>query len=98
MIMVDELQVWPGARGIFGAGSCHLTTDGQLAELHAFALSIGMRRAWFQDHRLCPHYDLTPHRRKLALEAGAVFVSAKEQARRRIEKRERTPANAEPRS
>lgn len=94
-VMVDELVAWPqkatsGGRW-FGSGkqSCHLTTDGPLDELHAFAARIGMKREWFQDHRLMPHYDLTPTRRERALAAGASFVPAREQARRRRAARER---------
>ncbi len=83
MNMVDELRVWPTKIRCFKAGSCHLTTDGPLGELHAFAKKLGMRREWFQDHRLAPHYDLTPRRRALALRLGAVEVPAREQARAR---------------
>lgn len=43
-----------------------------LAELHAMAQRIGMKREWFQDHRVMPHYDLTPAKRALAVEFGAV--------------------------
>jgi len=82
MIMVDGLTVWT-RRPPFHKGSCHLTTDGPLEELHAFAAKIGMRRAWFQEHAFAPHYDLTPSRRELALQLGAVFVDAKEQVRMR---------------
>lgn len=82
-IMVDELQRWPTRLRIFQAGSCHLTTDGPLEELHAFAAKIGLRREWFQDHALAPHYDLTAKRREAALALGAVFVPIKEQVRRR---------------
>jgi hypothetical protein len=83
-VMVDELFVWPGRKPrCFARGSCHLTTDGELYELHALAACIGLKREWFQDHRI-PHYDLTAARREAALAAGAVFVPAKEQARRRI--------------
>lgn len=85
--MVDEIKVWPGARPPFHRGSCHLTTDGPIDELHEFAARIGMRRAWFQDHPLAPHYDLVPAKRAKALERGAVFVSARQQAISRIEKR-----------
>jgi Protein of unknown function (DUF4031) len=94
MIMVDQLIAWPqrakpGATRWFGDGkeSCHLTTDGPLDELHEFAARIGMKRSWFQEHRLMPHYDLTPQRRARALAAGAVFVSAREQAIARRAKR-----------
>lgn len=82
-VYVDEIRRWPHARPPFHRGSCHLTAD-TLEELHAFAKRIGMKREWFQDGRV-PHYDLTPGRRAEAKLAGAVFVSAKEQARRRLE-------------
>lgn len=85
--MVDELRRWPHAKRPFDQGSCHLTTDSGVEELHVFARRIGMKRAWFQPHALANHYDLTPGRRDAALKAGAVFVPAKEQARQRIEKR-----------
>jgi hypothetical protein len=82
-IMVDELRVWPNARRPFHNGSCHLTTDSALDELHAFARVIGMRRSWFQDHAIAPHYDLTPSRREEALRRGAVFMPMREHAVRR---------------
>jgi hypothetical protein len=88
-VMVDELQQWPGARPPFDRGSCHLTTDGPLDELHAFAARIGLRRRWFQNHPRAPHYDLTPGRRDEALRAGAVFVPVRTQARRRLGLEER---------
>jgi hypothetical protein len=53
--------------------SCHLTAD-SLDELHAFALQIGMKREWFQLGSL-PHYDLTPQRRKAAVDFGAVELT-----------------------
>ena len=83
MIMVDELRVWPTTIRCFKGGSCHLTTDGPLEELHVFAARIGMKREWFQEHRLTPHYDLTPGRRERALSLGAVFVPMREQVLRR---------------
>lgn len=81
-VYVDELRRWPTAIACFKAGSCHLTAD-TLPELHAFALRLGLRRAWFQGGRV-PHYDLTASRRTLAAHLGAVEVSAREQARARI--------------
>lgn len=81
-VWVDELARYPTSIACFKSGSCHLTAD-TLDELHAFAKRIGMRREWFQDKRV-PHYDLTPAKRAAALAAGAAFVPAKEQARRRI--------------
>lgn len=54
--------------------SCHMFTDAaDLAELHAMAERIGMRRSWFQDKSV-KHYDLTPSRRAAAVAAGAVEV------------------------
>jgi len=50
--------------------SCHLYAD-TLQELHELAQSIGLKREWFQDHHLLPHYDLTPSKRKAAIKAGA---------------------------
>ena len=96
MILVDELIVWPHAKHrCFKGGSCHLTiVDEPLENLHAFAARIGLKRAWFQDHPLAPHYDLTPGRREAALRAGAAFVSAREQARARIAKRQAAKASA----
>lgn len=86
MIMVDELKMWlPRQPRPFHEGSCHLTSDGPNAidELHAFARKLGLKRGWFQERSSWPHYDLTPARRVKALELGAVFVPAKEQARAR---------------
>jgi hypothetical protein len=41
-------------------------------ELHEMAQAIGMKRAWYQDHTIVPHYDLVPTRRRKAIELGAV--------------------------
>ncbi|HEX4334652.1 MAG TPA: DUF4031 domain-containing protein [Polyangiaceae bacterium] len=85
MILVDELVVWPHAKHrCFKGGSAHLTTDGDIEELHAFAKRIGLRRSWFQDHPSHPHYDLSPKRHAAAMKAGAHFVPAFDQARMRI--------------
>lgn len=55
----------------------HLIAD-SLEELHAFALSIGLKRCWFQNHRH-KHYDLTTRRKVLAaIEAGAWSVSTRD--------------------
>ena len=53
-------------------------TDGELEELHRFANKIGMKREWFQDRKNSPHYDLTPKRRKLAVEHGAIEITTKQ--------------------
>lgn len=84
-VYVDEFQQWsPRAlKNCFRDGSCHTTADTP-EELHEMAQAIGLRRGWFQPHPTHPHYDLTGPRRERALQAGAVFMPAKEQARRRL--------------
>ena len=52
---------------------CHMWAD-DLEELHAMAEAIGMQRAWFQDRKELPHYDLVPSRRAAAVARGAVEV------------------------
>jgi hypothetical protein len=49
---------------------CHLVAD-SLDELHAFAVQLGLRRAWFQSKSAFPHYDLTVTVRARALQLGA---------------------------
>lgn len=64
--------------------SCHLTAD-TIEELHLFAESIGMKRAWFQKGggwREIPHYDLTAGKRKAAVSKGAVELSRNEMVER----------------
>ena len=68
-VYVDDLQVWPHARGRFKAGSCHMTAD-TLAELHEFARRIGIKRHWFHRTKLAPHYDLIEVERAAALAAA----------------------------
>ena len=80
-VYVDELVRYPGAKPPFDKGSCHLSAD-TLDELHDFAAKIGMKRAWFQDHKLLPHYDLTPARRIVAVRLGATQKNALESAKR----------------
>jgi len=83
VIYIDELRRWvPNAPWPFRDGSAHLTAD-SLDQLHTFAAIIGLKRSWFQDGRI-PHYDLTSKKHALAVRCGAVFVPAKEQARKRI--------------
>lgn len=83
-VLVDELRVWPHARhACFRNGSAHLTAD-TLEELHAFAARLGLRRSWFQADDRHPHYDLAPSKHSFALELGAMFVPAREQAARRL--------------
>lgn len=52
--------------------SCHLFCNGNLDELHTFAVKLGLRREWFQKHAAMPHYDLTRAKRQQALCLGAI--------------------------
>lgn len=87
-VRVDELKAWPTRIRCFKGGSCHLSAD-RLDELHAFAARLGLRREWFQEHPLMPHYDLTPSKRVRAVALGAAEVSAREQAIARVAARAR---------
>ena len=69
-IYVDAL------RRVKGRLWCHLLAD-SVEELHGFAQGVGIKRRWFQDHRH-PHYDLSPTRRRQAVERGAIEVTTRE--------------------
>jgi len=83
VIYVDEIksyareQIQPSARRCGNQWS-HMWCDGDVEELHAFAKRIGMKREWFQDHRVLPHYDLVPSRRALAIKLGAKVTSLRD--------------------
>ena len=86
-VYVDELKVWgPSKHRCFAQGSSHMLSD-RLEELHALAARIGLKRSWFQDHPVHPHYDLSPAKRELALAAGAVFVPQRQQIGARLGRR-----------
>lgn len=78
-VFVDGLLAYPipreaQARRVAlrnGGQWCHLFSH-DVEALHRMARRIGMRREWFQNHPRFPHYDLTPGRRQVALQAGAV--------------------------
>lgn len=85
MILVDELKEYDnGPRG--HRWWCHMMTDDLtdtgLAELHAMATRIGLKRAYFQNKGRLPHYDLTPSKRTLAVRCGAQEVSGREMVTR----------------
>lgn len=89
VVMVDGIQVSrPSLEDPLGVGPALYGSSMQhIAALHDFAKKIGLKRAWFQDHKLVPHYDLTPGRHSQALAHGAVLVSAIDQARDRVARR-----------
>lgn len=81
-IYVDELRNY---RDLIGRGLpgvwCHMVTDGDLEELHTFAMLLGIHPGRFQNHPRHPHYDLLPTSRALAVALGAVEVTTRELAR-----------------
>jgi len=87
-VWVDEISTYP--ESIMDAQTkrngvrwTHLTAD-TVGELHDLAERIGMKREWFQNKGSVLHYDLTPRYREKALQGGAIFKPAREQARERI--------------
>lgn len=70
-VYVDELQRYDS--GLW----CHMWTDGPEAELHEFAQKLGLKRAYYQKHRLLNHYDLRPRKRDMAKSLGAVSSSVR---------------------
>lgn len=56
---------------------CHMIADTD-DELHAMAVAIGMKRAWFQADASTPHYDVSLTLRAKAIELGAVELGRNE--------------------
>jgi uncharacterized protein DUF4031 len=85
-VYVDDARIPARVGRLLGRWS-HLTADTP-AELHAFAVRLGLRRGWFQDRcksRLCPrpcpihwHYDVTDAKRAAAIRLGAVPIGWRE--------------------
>jgi hypothetical protein len=86
-VYVDDWRQ-PARVGRITARWSHLTVgpDDDLAELHAFAARIGLRRSWFQG-KPWPraHYDVTDSKRRQAIAAGAVPVTWREAGQRRLD-------------
>ncbi|MBN0041964.1 DUF4031 domain-containing protein [Cellulosimicrobium cellulans] len=74
MTVLIDPPAWPAHGTLFS----HLVSDSSLAELHAFAASIGVSRRAFD----LDHYDVAAERYDLAVAAGAVPVGGRELARR----------------
>lgn len=70
-IYVDDAMIeWRGKRWF------HMITDGDLSELHEFAVNkLGLKRAWFQDDGTMPHYDVSAGMRDRAINMfGAIAI------------------------
>lgn len=55
--------------------SCHLIGD-SVEELIEFAVSMGLRREWYQP-KSSPHFDLTEDGRTLAIQRGAIELESR---------------------
>ena len=60
----NATKIWPWHH------SAHLFAD-TVAELHAFAARLGLKRVWFQDEGFFEHYDLTTNKLDKAIQLGA---------------------------
>ena len=80
-ILVDELHDYGDiarAKGLRWRTWCHMVSDESADDLHQFALRIGLRPSWFHNG----HYNLTVRKRREAVAAGAVEVTARELVQR----------------
>lgn len=95
-VYVDDYRV-PASVGRLSGRWSHLFAgpDDDIAELHAFAERIGLRRSWFQAKGWPrDHYDVTESKRQEAIRAGAVPVTWREGGEMRaaaIERRRAAP-------
>ena len=75
-VYIDQaINPWKGKKW------CHLVAD-DIQELHDFAAKLGLKREWFQNHRIHPHYDITESKRELAIRLGAKELTTREMALR----------------
>jgi hypothetical protein len=82
-VYVDDARI-PAKVGRISARWSHLFADTQ-EELHEFAASIGLRRAWFQPGKPLGgrpsrhwHYDVTDSKREQAIRDGARPIGIRE--------------------
>jgi hypothetical protein len=72
-VLVDDLREYPHTRLPFRHW-CHLVSDTDFEELHAFAARLGIPRHRFQGD----HYDLPANLRRKAVALGAQEVTTRE--------------------
>jgi hypothetical protein len=77
-VYVDQLTDYSAIAKNNGKGwkygnSCHLIAD-TVTELIDFAVSIGLRREWYQPTS-SPHFDLTAGKRRIAVQRGAIELA-----------------------
>lgn len=74
-VYIDSLRHYPYT-SLRHKTWCHMLADTE-EELHEMAKKIDLRRGWFQNKSI-PHYDLTPSKRRLAIQYGAIELSRDE--------------------
>lgn len=93
-VYVDDAYIQatvPNGRARHTSRWCHLTAD-TTEELVAFARRIGLRPTWIQyPGTWKEHFDVSEPKRRAAVAAGAVEVSAREQTIRMRERWEARP-------
>ena len=76
MMYIDMLATFATVHG--HTAWAHMGTDDhspqRLDALHAFARRLGLKRVWFQDKILHPHFDTTLRKQASSLQLGAVQV------------------------
>jgi Protein of unknown function (DUF4031) len=72
-VLIDPLREYPDA-GLRWTHWCHMVSDSEFEELHAFAARLGIPRRGFQGD----HYDLPPPLRARAVALGALEVGTGE--------------------
>jgi hypothetical protein len=72
-VLVDPLREYPDA-GLRWTHWCHMVSDADFDELHAFAAQLGIPRRGFHGD----HYDLPPPVRARAVALGAIEVETGE--------------------
>ena len=87
-VYVDKLVDYGWRHG----PSCHLIAD-SVDELIEFAVSIGLRREWYQP-KSSPHFDLTEEGRAVAVSAGAIELNNRELVAKLREQRARRKTGA----
>lgn len=93
-VYVDDALI-PATVGRITSKWSHLFADSQ-EELHEFAASIGLRRAWFQGgpkRKRTWHYDVTESKRRQAIAAGAKQCTWRESVQIMNERDGRTAGN-----
>ncbi|MDQ3720860.1 MAG: DUF4031 domain-containing protein [Actinomycetota bacterium] len=88
-----DAPIWEGGGRLW----CHLTADTE-EELHAFATTLGLKRARFQSkpgRSWVDHYDIAEPKRRQAVALGAVEITIQEAGAQLARKREAARRRAE---